>query len=71
MLAFKDIRGKKANIVRWEALKLLDWEKDAKVIKEIMEAPNPLFFSRRTPEECVKYMRDKIKLEENLDKKEV
>ncbi len=70
MLALRDIRGKKANKVRWEALKLLDWEKDAKVIKEIMQASNPTFFSSRTPEECVKYMRDKIKLEESFDKKE-
>ncbi len=70
MLALREIRGKKANKVRWDALKLLDWEKDAAVIQRIMEVTNPLFFSRRTPEEVVAEIREKIKWEEAFNAKE-
>lgn len=66
MLALREIRGKKANQVRWETLKLLDWEKDAAVIQKVMEVTNPLFFSSRTPEDCVAYVREQIAFDEKL-----
>ena len=40
------------------------------MIQRIMEVTNPLFFSRRTPEEVVAEIREKIKWEEAFNAKE-
>lgn len=66
MLTLRNIRGKKANKIRWDALKLLDWEKDAEEIKRIAQASNPTFFSCRTPEAVVEEVRNKIELEKTF-----
>ena len=68
MMILKDLAGKKANAVRWEALKLLDWEKDAEIIERISMVANPRFFSSRTPEDVVDYARKAIEEEKNYEK---
>ena len=62
-----EIRGKKANEIRWNALKLLDWEKDHDVIGSIMSITNPRFFSSRTPEECINQIRKDIEFRKFLE----
>ena len=59
-MLLKEIRGRKANINRWEALKQLDWVKDAEVIEWISKVTNPRFFSSRTPEDIVDYAKEAI-----------
>lgn len=66
MLTLRNIRGKKANKIRWDALKLLDWEKDAKEIEFIAQVSNPLFFSKRTPDAVVEKAREEIESEWQL-----
>lgn len=57
-MTLKEIRGKKANTQRWEALKMLDWGEDQEIIKAIFEITNPLFFSSRTPKEIIQKVRE-------------
>jgi len=66
MLTLRNIRGKKANKIRWDALKLLDWEKDTKEIEQIAQVSNPTFFSCRTPEAVVEEVRKTIELEKRF-----
>lgn len=55
-----DIRSKKANKNRWEALKTLDWERDFEIIEEIFKITNPLFFSSRTTDEIITHIKDDL-----------
>lgn len=59
-LVLRKIKGNKANKIRWDALRMLDWEKDYPVIEKIFSATNPLFFSKRTPEQVVEEAREKV-----------
>lgn len=61
MLTLVDIRGKQANKIRWETLKLLDWEKDIEVIEHIFLIKNPLFFSSRTPKQVISEVKETIR----------
>lgn len=66
MLTLRNIRGKKANKIRWDVLKLLDWEKDTKEIEFIAQVSNPTLFSCRTPEAVVEEVRKEIELEKRF-----
>lgn len=59
-MTLKEIRGKKANAQRWEALKMLDWDKDQEIIKAIFEITNPLFFSSRTTNEIIETVQKNV-----------
>ena len=58
-----EIRGKKANKNRWNALKTLDWEKDFQIIEKIFCIKNPLFFSSRTTEEIIAWVKEQLEIE--------
>lgn len=59
-MIMREIRGKKANENRWNALKLCDWAKDQRVIERIFNTTNPLFFSNRTPQEIIDAIKQEI-----------
>lgn len=60
-MILRELRGKKANKNRWEALKMLDWEKDYDVIEKIFSVTNPIFFSKRTPKQIISEIKEEIK----------
>ena len=65
-MVLQKLRGKKANINRWEALKMLDWEKDIEIIERIFGVQNPIFFSKRTPEQAIEAIKEKIEFERHM-----
>lgn len=65
-LQLQELRGKKANHNRWEALKTLDWEKDFLIIQKIFSVKNPQFFSSRTPEEVLSSIKEDIEFENRI-----
>ncbi len=65
-LQLQELRGKKANRNRWEALKMLDWEKDFLIIQRIFSVKNPRFFSSRTPEEVISSIKEDIEFENRM-----
>lgn len=67
-MTLKELRGKKANTQRWEALKMLNWDKDQEIIKAIFEITNPLFFSNRTPNEIIETVRKDITFDKIFEK---
>lgn len=60
-MILRELRGEKANKNRWEALKMLDWEKDYDVIEKIFSVTNPIFFSKRIPEQIISEIKKEIK----------
>lgn len=68
MLFLHKMNGRKANLNRWETLKLLDWEKDAEIIEWICAVKNPNFFISHNPEQAITYARDDIEQKKLFEK---
>ena len=45
---------------------MLDWEKDAEAIEKIFSTTNPLFFSKRTPQQAVDEIRQSIEFDKKM-----
>lgn len=71
MMYLTEIRGKQANKIRWETLKLLDWEKDIEIIEHIFKIKNPLFFSSRTPEQIISEVKETLKFKNFINQNDI